>query len=346
MAWSLSRFRAGDLVEVRSKDEILATLDSSGCLEGMPFMPEMLAYCGRSFQVRAVAHKTCDTIRNSGGRRLNNTVHLEDLRCTGCAHGGCQAECTLFWKDAWLKPVNGNGAGASPKSRSGVTEDQLAASTRVDEGSDPFEPRYVCQATKLLDATERLPWWDFRQYFFDVLTGNHSAGRVLGALWLYSLRRLLRRTPAGYRLIEGLYNATHRWLTGRETPYAEGKIKEGEKTPAGRLDLQPGELVRIKSKREIEETINESNYNRGLSFDKEMAPFCGSVVRVKSSVVQIIDETTGVMRRMKQPCIMLEGVVCKADYSECRLMCPRAIPAYWREIWLERVNGNGNGTHH
>jgi hypothetical protein len=34
---------------------------------------------------------------------------------------------------------------------------------------------------------------------------------------------------------------------------------------------------------------------------------------------------------------MLEGVVCNAEYASCRLNCPRAIPSYWREIWLERV---------
>jgi hypothetical protein len=30
-------------------------------------------------------------------------------------------------------------------------------------------------------------------------------------------------------------------------------------------------------------------------------------------------------------------VVCNGEYAGCRLNCPRAIPAYWREIWLERV---------
>ena len=33
--------RVGELVEVRSEDEILATLDVDGELEGLPFMPEM-----------------------------------------------------------------------------------------------------------------------------------------------------------------------------------------------------------------------------------------------------------------------------------------------------------------
>src|SRR6185312_3642468 len=99
------QLKAGEPVEVRSKEEILATLDENGCLEGLPFMPEMLEFCGRRLRVFKRAHKTCDTIDNTGGRWVANAVHLEGSRCGGEAHGGCQAECLIFWKEAWLKRV-------------------------------------------------------------------------------------------------------------------------------------------------------------------------------------------------------------------------------------------------
>src|SRR5690606_21255463 len=70
------RPRAGDWVEVRSAAEILATLDLAGDLEHLPFMPEMLRFAGRRFRIESVAHKTCDTVNRTGGRRLTNTVHL------------------------------------------------------------------------------------------------------------------------------------------------------------------------------------------------------------------------------------------------------------------------------
>ena len=71
MAWILSRFRTGNLVEVRSKEEILATLDQHGCVDGILFMPEMLQFCGQRLRVGAVAHKTCETARRTWkGRRL------------------------------------------------------------------------------------------------------------------------------------------------------------------------------------------------------------------------------------------------------------------------------------
>src|SRR5437867_12743052 len=75
-------YRAGDWVEVRSADEILASLDERGCLEGLPFMPEMLHYCGRRFRIFKSAHKTCDTIATYQSRRMANAVHLEGLRCS------------------------------------------------------------------------------------------------------------------------------------------------------------------------------------------------------------------------------------------------------------------------
>ncbi|HKY98487.1 MAG TPA: hypothetical protein VJL35_11570, partial [Gemmatimonadaceae bacterium] len=72
--------------------------------------------------------------------------------------------------------------------------------------------------------------------------------------------------------------------------------------------------------------------------DPEMVRYCGTEATVHSSVTNIINEDTGEMVSMKQPCIILEGVVCMAEYSQCRLMCPRQLPTFWRELWLERVD--------
>jgi hypothetical protein len=352
MTWKLSRYCTGDLVEVRSKEEILATLDQHDYVDGMPFMPEMLQYCGRRFRVSAVAHKTCDTARRtSKGRRLQATVHLADVRCDGLAHGGCQAECNLFWKDEWLKPATDNGCDSArpvaamkaPTER--CTEARLLAHTHLSSGAEEEELCYSCQATEMYTATQPLAWWDVRQYVFDVVTGNHSAGRVLRVLFLASLRWLLAHVPCGYRLFKRFHDCMHQCLSGRASPSLHGQIPDGAPTPTGRLGLKPGEYVRIKAQTEIEQTLNRNGKNRGLSFDpEEMTPYCGRVVKVRKLVTKIIDELTGKMLHMKQPCIMLDGVVCNAEYAPCRLNCPRAIPSYWREIWLERVKVDQQAT--
>src|SRR5581483_10391233 len=104
---STCQFRAGDWVQVRSKEEILRTLDANGRLDELPFMPEMLEFCGKTLRVGKRAHKTCDPALGIGGRKMSGTVHLENIRCNGAAHDGCEAGCLIFWKEAWLKPLDG-----------------------------------------------------------------------------------------------------------------------------------------------------------------------------------------------------------------------------------------------
>ena len=105
IASRMKTLRVGDWVEVRTPKEILATLDKEGCLDSLPFMPEMMQYCGKTFPISKSAHKSCNTLGGGGIRRMADAVHLEGLRCDGASHGGCQAACLLFWKTAWLKPV-------------------------------------------------------------------------------------------------------------------------------------------------------------------------------------------------------------------------------------------------
>lgn len=334
------KLRVGDWVEVRREKEILSTLDKNGQLEGMPFMPEMLQFCGRRFRVYKRAHKTCDTVFPIRGRRVQQAVHLE-TRCDGSAHGGCQAGCLIFWKEAWLKRVDAPGTApvglTSICGRAG--EVHKPSSALVTHILPPGEekPQYICQATQLPYATSRLDWWDLRQYVEDFVSGNVGLGRILLGL-MYSAFYNLSMAGIGLgRPLRWLYNAVNVPLRGTLFPRSQGSIPEGAPTPTGSLNLQPGEIVRIKSHKDILATLNTRNFNRGMFWDAEMVPYCGKTYRVLRSVTQIIDEKTGRMRVMKNPCIILDSVVCNSRYSYCRMFCPRSIYSYWREIWLERV---------
>src|SRR5262249_57684316 len=98
------QLRAGEWVEVRSKQEILSTLDERGQLEHMPFMPEMFQFCGRRFRVSKRAHKTCDPVNGLESRRLPNSVHLEALRCDGSGHSHSPPPCLTFSQHPCLNP--------------------------------------------------------------------------------------------------------------------------------------------------------------------------------------------------------------------------------------------------
>lgn len=351
MTMSSSKLRVGDWVEVRTKSEILRTLDSKGQLDGMPFMPEMFAFCGKRFQIYKRAHKTCDTVFPVRGRRVHHAVHLE-TRCDGSAHGGCQASCLIFWNEAWLRPISSNSAENAPvhanppqtfmnaaPSAAGCDESTVLASAQAAD-ADGGEPSYVCQATRLPYATTDLAWWDVRQYVEDYRSGNVGLTRIISGV-IYFVYYAISRAGIGLgRPMRWFNDKFYRLWRGTPFPRKTGTIPEGESTPVETLNLQPGELVRIKSHDEILQTLNTSSMNRGLYWDAEEVPYCGGTYRVLKRVSQIIDEKTGRMQEMKTACVILDSVICQARYSECRLFCPRSIYPYWREIWLERVVPN------
>lgn len=341
------KMRVGDWVVVRSKEEILSTLDKRGRMEGLPFMPQMFQYCGQRFQVFKSAHKTCDWVYTVKSRWLPGGIHL-DLRCDGAAYGGCQAGCLIYWKDAWLRRVDQTGdqreesAGDGSVSRGALetgahcTEADVVAGTRGSGPNEDSEPIYNCQGTELPDFTQPIRRWNISQYLQDYGSGNVTLGRlgrgaVYAGFWRVhnagiGLGRPLRWLYDVFQFIWGPY------------PKRPGKILPGQPTPTSSLNLQAGELVRVKAYEEILATLDKSRKNRGLAFDAEMVPYCGSVHAVRTRMTRFIDEKTRKLVTMKNACILLEHVWCQSRYSDCRMFCPRSIYSWWHEIWLERVS--------
>jgi hypothetical protein len=341
----MQMLRASDWVEVRSKEEILETLDAQGQLEGMPFMPQMFQYCGQRFRIYKCAHKTCDTISGDCvGRRLTNAIHLE-LRCDGRAYGSCQAACLIFWKQAWLKPVSSlaeTREQSEMSNRGSCTEEDVWKATRAPDHQPGDETRYVCQATQVLHFTRPLPWWDMRQYLDDYRSGNVTLGRLFRGFvyvsYYYGTLAFSKRLGGPGRW---LYDRIQALRGGLPFPRKRGTIPVGQLTPTSTLNLQPGELVRTKSYKQILATLDTTSRNRGLAFDAELVPYCGGVYRVRARVNNFIDEQTGKMKALKTPAIILDGVYCQSRYSNYRMGCPRSIYSWWRENWLERVS-DGN----
>ncbi len=314
--------RPGDTVEVRPAAEILATLDENASLEAVPFMPEMLKYVGRRFSVSRRVEKICDT---AGGtylsRRMRSTVLLEDLRCDGSGHGGCQAGCRLYWKEAWLQRVDRVAEPGEPD-QTGMSElDSLtrASTTTSRELNGSAATTYRCQATEAPTASEPLGRYDLHQYVREVGSGNVGLLRVLWVLARAAgrkMRRVLR-------------------LRGVLPPPERDAVA----TP-GVLGLRPGDVVQVRSREEIATTLDEHGKNRGLWFDDaEMIRHCGGTYRVHDRVERFIDDQTGKMIELSSDCVILEGVACSGELSPWRWFCPRGIYSFWREAWLRRVDG-------
>jgi hypothetical protein len=329
--------RVGEWVQVRSKEEILATLDKNGRLDGLPFMPEMFQFCGKKFRIFKSAHKTCDFVYTIRSRSIPDTVHLP-IRCDGKSHGGCQHACLLYWKNSWLTPVDGPAGSSQPYSATSnndvCSEADVHASAESKRDADG--PVYMCQGTEVLQFSSPMAWWDVRQYVKDYASGNVDLPSILCGFAFGIFRTLMN---SGFKIGRPL-----RWFYDLFSfvwgpyPRRPGKVPKGQPVPWVDLNLQPGEPVRVKSYDKILQTITSDYKNRGMWFDAEMVPFCDKEFRVRAVIDTFIDEKTGRIKKLKNRCVSLEGPVCLGKYSECRMLCPRSIIPWWREIWLERVS--------
>ena len=302
----------------------MATLDGDA-RDHVPFMPEMLRHVGRRYTVSSRVDKICDTVTATGSRRMQSTVFLDDLRCDGSAHGGCQAGCKFYWKEAWLRLVDVDAEPADvAEGPSPALEAVAEAGTRiVREGES--EEVWRCQATEALKATKQARVFkDPEQYWREFRNGNFGRVRFIGLM----ARAFVMEVALRLGLIKG--QPLHG--PGPKAP------------PTEPLNLQPGELVQVRSPAEIEATLDERGFNLGLSFDREMLRYCGQTLRVKERVTQLIEEHTGRMLKIPRDCILLEGPVCSGECSTGRWFCPREVYPFWREAWLRRVEAPVNGA--
>lgn len=315
--------RAGELVELRPPSEILAGLDAAGALDGVPFMPEMLDYYGKAYRVQARVERACDTV-NGGIRRLPGTVLLDDLRCSGAAHAGCQAACRIYWKEEWLRPASG---ASTPLVRDDAYA-ELERLTRANvnaAGSTPESPTYSCQATQWVGASEPVGWWSVRSFASEVTGGNVGPWRFVSVMTRVVFGEIGRRL--------GLIS---RHLFMPRDPTREPFVAPPPQT------IAPGEVVRVKSRSEIAQTLDANGKYKGLWFDREMLPFCGRTAEVGAKIERFVDESNGKLIEIKSDLYLLKGVVCGGDRSDGRWFCPRAIHPWWREAWLERSASSGD----
>jgi hypothetical protein len=105
-------------------------------------------------------------------------------------------------------------------------------------------------------------------------------------------------------------------------------------SPAGALRLKPGEWVRVKTAKEISATLDARGKLGGLQFNPEMMAFCGRRLRVFKIVDKMIVESTGELRALKTPTVLLQGAICNGEFHGG---CDRSCFCFWREDWLDRV---------
>jgi hypothetical protein len=152
-----------------------------------------------------------------------------------------------------------------------------------------------------------------------------------------SLRRRLklairrRLTPRQERKLKKYSNNLVNWLyriAGRD---AGAPVPETQPKAAR---LRAGDQVRVRSKEEIQATLDHWRQLKGCIFMAEMWPYCGTTQRILRPMKRFVDERD---LRVKKSTgiVLLEGVMCQgtAEFGAC----DRSCLLFWREEWLEKI---------
>ncbi|MEO8186338.1 MAG: hypothetical protein ABI580_03130 [Burkholderiaceae bacterium] len=277
-------------------------------MAGLPFMFEMEPFCNRIFRVHRRVDHINDMRNKTGLRRTRDVVTLTEVRCSGSAHGGCQAACQILWNDAWLRKMPDRQPATAVLEAASYVPLPCALAD-----SEETDPTYFCQMTTLWEVSQPLAPIDIRQDFRPLISGNISFADF------------------GLTLLTRIFNIVQDLRGGAGYPFMPQHRLQGP-SPSAEQHFKAGDAVVVRSKDEISQTLLNGK-NKGLWFDKDMIRFCGQSAIVRKRVSKIIHESTGKMAVLKTPCVVLEDVVATGEFLR---LCPQHEYIFWREIWLRR----------
>lgn len=164
-------------------------------------------------------------------------------------------------------------------------------------------PTPECQIKCLVQMSEPLGWIDV------VWQLRHKIKRVVKRRLTYVRNRLTRTNGVAYP-------------SARAGGTVTGQV------------LVAGQSVRVRSREEIQATLDNWNYLKGCGFMEEMWPYCSTNQRVLKPVRRFVDERDRRLKKVRG-IVFLEGVNCQGtiDYGRCDRNCYY----FWREEWLEKV---------
>ena len=126
-----------------------------------------------------------------------------------------------------------------------------------------------------------------------------------------------------------------RWL---KSLYYAGIEKKRATLPRSNATVSPGlkngDRVRVRSREEIQGTLNPFKELKGCAFLPEMWQYCETEQRVLQVMERFLDERDYKVKKVKG-LVLLENVLCLGTPVFGR--CDRRCHFFWREEWLEKI---------
>lgn len=145
--------------------------------------------------------------------------------------------------------------------------------------------------------------------------------RTFAQPWNYVVKPQLKR------FIRQLYA----WNTRNQPQFNAVPVTGSPIQPA---PLQAKDQVRVRTREEIEATLDPFKELKGCAFLDSMWQYCGTTQRVLQPVERFLDERDYKVKKSRGV-VLLEGSLCYGTPVFGR--CDRACHLFWREEWLEKI---------
>ena len=136
-------------------------------------------------------------------------------------------------------------------------------------------------------------------------------------------------------LKKGIINSIEHLIKNWESPQTQVSSRK-ENANIDVLHLRPGDHVKVKSKKEIFDTLDKDHRFEGCAFMDEMAQYCGTEQIVYRKINNFFDERLCKFFKAKG-IVLLEGITCSGKLSIAGPVCDRSCYLFWKEAWLEKI---------
>ncbi len=146
------------------------------------------------------------------------------------------------------------------------------------------------------------------------------------------VRRLKRAlaVPWNYYVKRWLKQAYHFSLQVSANPEKQTAATQKSAAP-----VQTGDWVRVRSREEIQSTLDPFKELKGCAFLEEMYQYCNTEQRVLKAMTRFLDERDYKVKKVRGV-ILLENVICRG--TPAFGPCDRCCFLFWREEWLEKID--------
>lgn len=146
---------------------------------------------------------------------------------------------------------------------------------------------------------------------------KRSVKQFLSFPWNSYIKRWLKNTYSTYNHLKGISNSqiTAEALRNNDS-------------------LNKGDFVIVRSREEIESTLDPFKELKGCAFLPDMYNYCGTRQRVFRSMQHFIDERDYKLKKTRG-IILLENVYCTGTVVFGP--CDRSCFLFWREEWLKKI---------